>query len=270
MIGFQKTAGHSNESMALASTNTTNLQNGRFNPRVGLLYQPWQWLSLYSNYIESSGAANTNMDVNGKILQPETAEQVEAGFKTAFFEDRLTSTVAFYSLTKQNMLIPIAGTFYSQLINKARSQGVELDIAGRISENLNLIANYTFTDAVILQSNIQSVNAGNQLWNVPKNAGSLWAKHDLQQETLRGLSVGAGVFFQGQKQGDIANTYRLPGYGRVDALVKYKIPAAKTTLHFNVENVLNQHYYAASLPNNIYAISPGAPITFIGSIKVEF
>ena len=267
---MSETAGFSDQSLALASTNNSNLQNGRFNPRAGLLYQPWQWLSLYSNYIESSGAANTNMGVNGKILQPETAEQVEAGFKTAFFEDRLTSTVAFYSLTKQNMIIPIAGTFFSEAINKARSQGIEMDIAGRISENLNLIANYTYTEAVILESNLKRVNAGNQLWNVPKNAGSLWAKYDLQQETLRGLSVGAGVFFQGQKQGDIANTYQLPGYGRVDALVKYKIPAAKTTLQFNVENLLNQHYYAASLPNNIYAISPGAPITFIGSIKVEF
>jgi iron complex outermembrane receptor protein len=263
-------AGLSNESMALASTNQTNLQNGRFNPRAGLLYQPWQWLSLYSNYIESSGAANINMGVNSKILQPETAEQVEAGFKTAFFEDRLTSTVAFYSLTKQNMIIPIAGTFFSESINKARSQGIEMDIAGRISENLNLIANYTYTEAVILESNLKRVNAGNQLWNVPKNAGSLWARYDLQQETLRGLSLGAGVFFQGQKQGDIANTYQLPFFGRVDALVKYKISAAKTTLQFNVENILNQHYYTASLPNNIYAISPGEPITFIGSIKVEF
>ncbi|MEY3882560.1 MAG: hypothetical protein RIQ94_3356, partial [Pseudomonadota bacterium] len=73
---MSETAGFSDQSLALATTNNSNLQNGRFNPRAGLLYQPWQWLSLYSNYIESSGAANTNMGVNGKILQPETAEQV--------------------------------------------------------------------------------------------------------------------------------------------------------------------------------------------------
>ena len=267
---MSETTGISNHSLALASSNSTSLQNGRFNPRAGLLYQPWQWLSLYSNYIESLGAANINIGVNGNILQPETVKQVEAGLKTAFFEDRLTSTVAFYSLTKNNMSIPIAGTFYSQSISKARSQGIELDIAGKITDNLNLIANYTYTNAVILQSNIKNVHAGNQLWNVPQNAGSLWAKYDLQQERLRGLSLGAGIFFQGQKQGDIANTYQLPGYGRVNALVKYKIRAAKTTLQFNVENILNHQYYAASLPNNIYAISPGAPITFMGSIKVEF
>ena len=263
---ISETAGYSNKSVALATARSTNLQNGRFNPRVGLLYQPWKWLSLYGNYIESLGAANINTMANGTILQPETAEQLEAGFKTSFFDERLNSTVAFYSLTKHNMAIPIAGTFSSESISKARSQGVEVDVAGKITDGLSLIANYTSTEALVLQGRY----AGNQLWNVPKNAGSLWAKYDLQQETLTGLSLGAGVYLQGQKPGDMANSYQLPGYGRVDALVKYKIAAAKTTLQFNVENLLNKQYHTASLPNNIYALNPGTPITFMGSIKVAF
>ncbi|MCX7103348.1 MAG: TonB-dependent receptor, partial [Methylobacter sp.] len=96
---ISETAGISDKSLALASARSTSVQNGRFNPRVGLLYQPWQWLSLYGNYVESLGAANINTTPNGTILQPETAEQLEAGFKTVFFEERLSSTVAFYSLT---------------------------------------------------------------------------------------------------------------------------------------------------------------------------
>ena len=263
---ISETAGISNKSLALASARSTSVQNGRFNPRVGLLYQPWQWLSLYGNYVESLGAANINTTPNGTILQPETAEQLEAGFKTVFFEERLSSTVAFYSLTKQNMPILIPGTFFFESISKARSQGIEVDVAGKITEGLSLIANYTATDALILQGKY----AGNALWNVPKNAGSVWAKYDLQQEALIGLSLGAGVYLQGQKPGDMANRYQLPGYGRVDALVKYKIAAAKTTLQFNVENLLSKQYYTSSLPNNIYSINPGTPITFMGSIKVEF
>ena len=263
---ISETAGISDKSLALASARSTSVQNGRFNPRVGLLYQPWQWLSLYGNYVESLGAANINTTPNGTILQPETAEQLEAGFKTVFFEERLSSTVAFYSLTKQNMPILKPGTFFFESISKARSQGIEVDVAGKITEGLSLIANYTATDALILQGKY----AGNALWNVPKNAGSVWAKYDLQQEALTGLSLGAGVYLQGQKPGDMANSYQLPGYGRVDALVKYKIAAAKTTLQFNVENLLSKQYYTSSLPNNIYSINPGTPITFMGSIKVEF
>ncbi len=251
----------------MASANITTLHNQRFNPRVGILYQPWKWLSLYGNYVESLGAANSAIGVDGKPLQAETAEQFEAGFKTSFFDEKLTSTVAFFSLTKQNMVVPIAGGNYSESIGKARSQGIEVDVTGRITDGLSLVASYAYTDALILKG----TNEGNRLWNVPRNAGCLWAKYDLQQPSLRGLSVGAGVFPR-TKEGDLANSFELPGYGRVDALVKYKLPIAKakTTLQFNIENLLDHQYYSASIPFNNHAINPGAPRTFMGSIKVEF
>ena len=259
--------GSSSVSLTNASANFSDIENQRFSPRVGLLYQPWDWLSLYGNYVESLGSANTGIGVGGSVLQPETAEQYEVGFKTEFFDKRLVSSVSFYQLTKQNISVSIAGTPFSQTIGKARSRGVEIDIAGQVTDGLNLIASYAYTDAVILAGD----NAGNRLWNIPRNAGSLWAKYDLQQETVRGLSVGAGVYFQGQREGDNANSFQLPGYGRVDALVKYQLPIKKTqtTLQFNIENLLDHRYYAGTSNNNTF-INPGAPRTFMGSVAVEF
>lgn len=256
------------QSVADAKANLQTINNERFSPRVGLLYQPWKWLSLYGNFVQSLGAANAAIGVNGNVLQPETAEQFEAGFKTEFFDKRLLSSVAFYQLTKQNMAVAMVGTPFSQAIGEARSQGVEVDITGRVTEGLSIIGTYAFTDAVILKGD----NAGNRLWNVPENAGSLWAKYNLQQETLRGLTVGAGVYFQGQKEGDTANSFELPGYGRLDALVKYQLPVAKakTTLQLNVENLLDHRYYAATAGFSPAFVNPGAPRTFMGSVKVEF
>lgn len=260
-------SGSSGTSLAAALASSTSLHNERFSPRVGLLYQPWQWLSLYGNYVESLGSPNSSIGVNGQILQPEIAEQYEVGFKTSFFNDRLISSVAFYDLTKQNLSVRIPGTIYSEAIGKARSQGVEIDISGRVTDGLSLIASYAYTDAAILKGN----NQGKQLWNVPRNAGSFWAKYDLQQEALRGLSVGAGVYFQDQKQGDNANSYQLPGWGRVDALVKYSLPVAKTktTFQFNIENLLDHEYYTATM-NDRFSVNVGQPRTFMGSIKVEY
>jgi iron complex outermembrane receptor protein len=259
--------GSSNVSVAEASAKFSDIENQKFSPRVGILYQAWDWLSIYGNFVESLGAANTGIGAGGSVLQPETAEQFEAGFKTEFFDKRLISSLSYYHLTKQNMSVPIAGTPFSQTIGEARSQGIEVDISGQVTDGLNLIASYAYTDAVILKGN----NAGNRLWNVPRNAGSFWAKYDLQQEPLRGLSVGAGVYFQDQREGDQGNSFELPGYGRVDALVKYQLPIAKakTTLQFNVENLLDHQYYAATSNSNTF-ITPGAPRTFIGSVKVEF
>jgi iron complex outermembrane recepter protein len=253
---------------AVTAANTNELNNQRFSPKVGLVYQPWEWLSLYGNYVESVGNLNGAVGRDGKVLPPQTGEQYEVGFKNAFFDNRLTSSVAFYQLTKLNLAVPIIGTLYSEAIGKSRSQGVEIDVSGRVTDGLSLIASYAYTEASILKA---ASNQGNQLWNVPRNAGSLWAKYDFQQEAVRGLSVGAGAYFQGQKQGNNANTYQLPGWGRLDALVKYKLPEAKakTTLQFNIENLLDHQYYAASNGGNTF-INPGQPRTFMGSVKVEF
>lgn len=243
------------------------MDNDRFNPRVGLVYQPWDWLSLYGNYVESLGSANTGVSADGKPFSPETAEQYEAGFKTEFFDKRLTSTVAFYRLTKKNVLVPIPGTAFSDAIGEARSQGVEVDIAGQVTEALSLIATYAYSDAKITKGD----NQGNRLWDVPRNSGSLWAKYDLQQEPVRGLSFGAGVYFLGQREGDNGNTFQLPGYGRVDALVKYQLPVASSrlSLQFNVENLLDHRYYVATLADR-FSVIPGAPRTFIGSVRIEY
>jgi len=262
-------SGYAEVSPAAAAANLKTTANEGFSPRVGLLYQPWQWLSLYGNYVESLGSANGANDIHGKLLDPQKGEQYEAGFKTAFFDGRMTSSVAFYQLTKKNMAVGIPGKPYSEAIGEARSQGVEIDISGQLTESLSVIGSYAYTDALIVKSDN---NQGNQLWNVPRNAGSLWAKYDLQQTALRGLSVGAGVYFQDQKQGNNANIYQLPGWGRIDALLKYTLPVAraKTTLQFNVENLLDHSYYIASSPFITTFVIPGQPRTFMGSVKVEF
>ncbi|MDD5275192.1 MAG: TonB-dependent receptor [Methylovulum sp.] len=262
---------------AEAATNRPQLDNERFNPRVGLLYQAWDWLSLYGNYVESMGALNNSTNLYNNLLPPEIGEQYEAGFKTSFFDGRLTSSVAFYQLTKKNLAVgaydSVTNRNYSRAIGEARSQGVEIDMSGQITDGLSMIASYAYTDAVVTKGAEGSdSDVGKRLWDVPRNAGSLWLKYDLQQAVLRGLSVGAGAYFQDQRQGDITNDYQLPGYGRVDALVKYQLPVAKakTTLQFNIENLLDHRYYAASSPFNSNSVIPGAPRTFMGSVKVEF
>ncbi len=243
------------------------MDNERFSPRVGLVYQPWDWLSFSGNYVESLGRANTGVSADGTLFSPETAEQYEVGFKTEFFDKRFTSTVAFYHLTKQNVLVPIPGTAFSDVIGEARSQSIEVDIAGEVTEGLSLIATYAYTDAEITKGN----NQGNRLFNVPRHSGSLWAKYDVQQAPLRGLSFGAGVFLLGQREGDNGNTFQLPGYGRVNALVKYQLPVAssKLSLQFNVENLPDHRYYVATLADRFNVI-PGASRTFIGLVRIEY
>ncbi|MDD1619975.1 MAG: TonB-dependent receptor [Methylococcaceae bacterium] len=248
-----------------------------FSPRVGLLYQPWTWASIYGNWTTSFGA-NNGVTTSGTTINPEIGEQFEAGVKTEFFDQRLSTTLAYYHLTKENLMtrdFSSPDPFASAAIGKARSQGIELDMTGRLTDELSIIGNYAYTDARITKdfSGLQ----GNRLNNVPEHSGSLWLKYDIQHyEPLNGLSFGLGVFAAGQRQGDNDNTFVLPGYARLDAFASYTYQLGKSRLvtQLNVRNLLDKTYYESTDPfQNApprVGIYPGAPLTAMGSIRLEF
>ena len=180
-------------SLSDAKAARSKVTDARFSPRAGIVYQPWEWLSFYGNYVQSLGNANSAIDAAGNTLRSQIGEQFEGGFKTSFFGGQLNSNVAYYHLTKKNLSVRVPGQPFSVAIGEARSQGVEVDISGQITQGLNLILTYAYTDTKILEGE----NRGNRLFNVPKQSGSVWARYDMQNETLRGLSFGAGVFLYG-------------------------------------------------------------------------
>ncbi|WP_081917861.1 TonB-dependent receptor [Methylobacter sp. BBA5.1] len=248
-----------------------------FSPRVGILYQPVGWLGIYGNWT-TSFSANNAPAADGSTFDPQKGEQFEAGLKTQLFDDRLLATLAYYHLTKDNILVPDNTTafLFDMISNKQRSQGIELDVTGQITDQVSLIGSYAFTDAKVLVDH-DGDTAGNRMPNVPEHAGSLWVKYDVNgYESQDGLSFGVGGVAAGARQGDFANTFQLPGYVRMDAFAAYKmkVGATKVTAQFNIRNLLDKTYYESTDPDSNVtprlAIAPGAPLTAIGSIRVEY
>ncbi len=251
---------------------TQEVEDEAFSPRIGLVYKPVAWLALYGNYTESLGGANRGISVTGEAFEPETARQYEAGLKTEFLGGRMFATLAFYELTKENILTAdLSNPGFSTQIGEASSQGIEFDLNAEITPSWNLIATYALTDTEILADN--SGAKGNELPNVPEHGGSLWARYQFQTGDLRGLTLGAGVFLQGERFIDRTNTAIMPGYGRVDVLAAYewKVGPSKLTVQLNVLNLLDKEY-AESSPSGPgpFNYTPGAPRTFIGSLGIEF
>ncbi|WP_415878279.1 TonB-dependent siderophore receptor [Methylomonas sp. TEB] len=261
---------------SLNRANLTETNDGEFSPRVGLLYQPVSWLSMYANYVRAFNGQNTSKLAPGDKSQSQHSESYEGGLKGEWLDGRLSASLAYYDLTKTNMAInhpdlTLANQGYKTLAGKARSKGVEFDISGKVTENLSLIGTYSFTNTKFLlaNANIQ----GNEFAGVPKHAGSLWSRYDFGALGVHGLWTGAGVFVAGQREGDNRNSFELPGYARLDAALGYSWNAgpSKVTFQFNVDNLLDKLYYSASGNNGSRTgILPGAPRTFLGSVRVEF
>ncbi|MEQ1635171.1 MAG: TonB-dependent receptor [Methylococcales bacterium] len=248
-------------------------------PQVGVLWQPINWLSLYGNYVENFGATN-GIGQGGVFLPPQTAQQWEAGFKTSFFDDRFSSTIAYYDLTKQNIATsdPFNPSF-SVATGEARSRGVEVDVKGEILSGWNTIATYAYTDTEVLKENNKNlIPVGAGFRGIPKHTSTLWTTYDFQQENLRGLKLGIGTdLYSSRKATFDKQDFDFAGYGIVNLLASYtkQVAKSKVTLQLNVDNLLDKEYthdgfVLSNAPTLQTRATWGTPRSFMGSIKVEF
>lgn len=231
-------------------------------PRVGVVWEFLPNQTLYAQY-QDSVAANNGRAPDGTALEAERARQVEVGWKQSALGGRLNTTVALFELVKRNRadfsLYPIVTT-----VGEARSRGLEVDAIGQVSAQLALIGSYTYLDAKVTQD---PAYQGLRLPNTARNAASLWGRWMFDEQ----WAAGAGVFAQGQRQGDNANTFQMPGYGRVDAMVSYafKVGGGKGSVQFNLKNVFDRVYYTGSHPLVKDWIQPGAPRTASVTLRLD-
>jgi iron complex outermembrane recepter protein len=276
---------HQNNKDQLAGS-SSGLTADAVTPRVGFLWQPKKWLSLYANYVENFGPNDPFATIfPGTLPAPTSAEQYEGGIKTEFFDGRLRATLAYYDLTKTNVATrdPVHPNF-SILTGAVRSRGPELDITGEILPGWNIIATYSNMDARVTKSNdtssFTSPLVGSRLFNTPRNTASLWSTYEVQNGDFKGLKFGGGVKMQDGQTGCCDNpAARLPGFATVDLLAAYSrdIDKAKVTVQFNIDNLLDKQYYSGISTNGVgltgiksaYA-DFGQPRTFMGSINVQY
>lgn len=239
-----------------------------FNPRVGIVYQPIEPLSLYASFSRSF-APNFGTTSDGETLEPERGTQYEIGARAELLDGRLLANLALYDLTKVNIADsdPNDPTFtFFVAIGEQRSRGIELDVAGEVLPGLNLIASYAYTDAEITEG-VFGIPDGNRPANVPEHSGSFWTTYEIQEGDLQGLGFGLGLFVVGERQGDNQNTFELPGYVRTDAAIYYQRDNWRASV--NVRNLFDVNYYEG-IEYGRLTVKPGAPFTILGSISVEF
>ncbi|MEM9683449.1 MAG: TonB-dependent siderophore receptor [Pseudomonadota bacterium] len=251
----------------LTNTVTQDSDDRAFSPRAGVVYRPLEPVSLYANYSQSFQPTSAT-DASGDILPPEEGEGFEAGVKVDFVRDRLSSTLAFFNITKSNVATgdPVF-PFASVATGEQRSRGFDVDLTGEILPGWNVIASYAFIDAEVTKDNDPTL-VGNNVAGVPRHSGSVWTTYEFQGGPLKGLGGGIGFNYVGERPGDLANSFDVDGYVIANAGLSYRW--RNWQLRLNAENLFDTDYiefvegFAAN--GNI----PGAPFTIRGSISATF
>ena len=185
------------------------------------------------------------------------------GVKQNFLDNKLSATLAFFQITKQNVLTPdpVDDLFQIQT-GEQRSRGIELDIAGEILPGWKVIANYAYIDGKVTKDNL--IPVGDRLFGVPEHSAGLWTTYELQSGSLQGLGFGAGLYFVGEQEVDLPNTFKLPSYLRADASIFYRRQNYRFAVNF--KNISNVKYYEV----DGYSIDPAPPFTVLGTVSVDF
>jgi iron complex outermembrane recepter protein len=251
------------ESNNLTEGEITETEGDAFSPRVGIVYQPIEPVSLYASYTRSFTPA-TGRSADGDLFEPQRGTGYEIGVKTEIIKNRLSSTLAFYDTTLTNVTTTNPNNeLFDIQTGEQNSQGIELDLSGEILPGWDIVAGYAYTDAKITEDNTFAV--GNRLESAPEHDFNLWTAYTIPKGDLAGLGFGLGIFYVSESPGDLDNSFFLDEYTRVDTALYYEKANYRATLNF--KNLFDVRYFEGSGREEI---TPGEPFTVLGSVSVKF
>jgi iron complex outermembrane receptor protein len=210
--------------------------NSEFTKRFGLSYKITNEVAVFANYAESAAPPDVGTD-------PTTGKQYEAGIKYQPEAFPAIFTASVYDLTKENITVYDDVLYLPSTVEKVRHRGIELEAKAELTNNINVIAAYTYIDSKIEEPG--GANDGHRLMRVPEHFASLWGTYTLPGEGPRGdMTFGLGARYVGAYFVNIENTRSSESAVVFDAAFSYKIQE-NTTLQVNASNLFDEKHLAS-------------------------
>jgi len=211
--------------------------------------------------VRAANPASTVQDEYGE----EISESWDIGFKARLFEGRLLlNGAAFYTDGKNFQVFeffPGPSLQAIAQVEKVRIKGFEIDLVGRITDNLTINAAYGFTDQEILELVSDPTLEGNTTPYVPRDTINLGVEY--VQPIGNDLDLVARVDYTriGKTWFNLANT---PGTQRdpIDLVdLRIAVEAENWSLAFWSKNLFDKRYQAEPviLFPTVAASAPGVP-----------
>lgn len=203
-------------------------------PYAGLVYDINDWLSAYASYTE---IFTPQSEVNAQFqqLEPVRGRSYEAGLKAQIFEDML-ATLSFFKAKQSNLanFIGMSGDLALYDGTDVKSQGVELELAGSLTERLQLVAGYT-------RLSLQDAHGAYTRPYTPREMFRLSATYRVPG--LEGLKLGASLNWRSRtyNEGNALPGVRIaqPAYALLNLMARYDI-SRQVFVAVNVNNVTDK------------------------------
>ncbi|HEY5312151.1 MAG TPA: TonB-dependent receptor [Pirellulales bacterium] len=245
----------------------TNDTFNQFSPRAGITYDlvP-ERMSAYAMYSRSFTPSIGVSNFSGTApLLPEIGNIWEGGIKTKL-SDKYMLTTSGYWIKEYNVNVeqfnPTPGAalpFFLTQAGMQRSQGVEANVTGSLTDRLTTISNFGYNDSYIYGVAQPTSDAAplavSRVRGIPHWLGNVWLRYNFVQDKQRTIGTAVGMRYVGSRVGDYASPLILPSYDIWDLGFYYNQGRWNASLLW--DNIFNETYAATSLSQ--YQVIPGTP-----------
>lgn len=169
------------------------------------------------------------------VAEPEKTRTVEIGTKNAFFDDALTVNAALFHTKKTQQYYRDAG-----FIDWAKVYGLDIEVAGRITNRLNMIGNI-----IVSNGKMKATSPSTEQLNghFPEAAAKFTANAWANYRITDNVNAGLGIRHVGNRytHSRTSVVQKLPAYTAVDAMASYEKRRYRAQL--NVNNVFDKKHF---------------------------
>ena len=236
------------QSARFSDNKTTSKQHGKVTPYAGVVYDLNETYSAYASYT-SIYKPVTERSKSGTTLAPTEGNSYEIGLKGEYFDGRLNATAAIFRTEQKNLAvvdgIDAANETYYKSVDGATTKGIELELAGELMPDWNVMAGYTYAQT--------KTEDGGRLYGYPlettkpENVARLFTSYRLPG-VMNKVTVGGGVNWQSPFYGRIYNESKSDydiieqqSYALVNLMTRYEYNE-HLTFNLNANNVFDKKY----------------------------
>jgi len=243
-------------------------------PSAGVVYKITPTVSLYYGFTkqELPGTSDPRQSIPPHSV-PST--QHEGGVRMRLFDGKLYATLAYFDIVQDNLYTgdfrnfqtPRPDPEYPAILVNRTANGVEFEFTWAPTKNVSVIGSYT---------ELENRDQDNMRYsNVPETTAAIWGSYTFSETgLLRGLSVGIGATYVGDRPGETNGVWTEPPLGfepvRVQPMIwnpSYTVVEANVSYRFkkhwqaqlHIHNLFDRDYIAGSFLRGIFVSTPINP-----------
>ncbi|KMS57513.1 TonB-dependent siderophore receptor [Sphingobium cupriresistens] len=246
-----------------------------FIPYVGALFDVTPSHRLYASYTRIFQPQSA-LDANLRQLDPLEGNAYEIGLKSAFFDEKLQTSIALFRIEQDNLaqvdltappITPPGGLPQqpSIAIDGTRSEGFEFELNGSPLENWNLNFGYSQFKAKDSDGDAVSVNQ-------PRKLLKLFTTYTFP-DILSGFTFGGGVNYRSKAYSAGLNTvtgapfnFQQDGYALVSLMARLAVNE-QLSVQANLENLTDKTYFAQIGFYDQYRYGPPRNVTISANYR---